>query len=165
MRKENLHLHCDADDVKYAHAVASSVVIQSVEPVYVSVDSDLRSGKVPPDLVGIVRHDTGHWSLDDGVLRVLVSAEVRFVRESDINNESIATIALTYALTYAAPPKPVPEDIRERGIPAFARTTALVGAWPYLRQEVNHFTAQLGIPFVMPLLVAVPPKKFEEKAE
>ena len=68
--------------------------------------------------------------------------------------DGVLEIEVEFLTAYKLPATPIPADVSEHGLPAFARFNALFNCWPYVRQEVQQVIGGMGLPpFVLPTLV------------
>ena len=146
-----------------AGQVARVVRLQSIELAKVT----LRNRLVPSEKTQTVQVaiDTivgKHQMLSPRLLAVVAGGKVSFYPEQQpeaaegdegVEVEPVAEIVVEFNLYYTTPPPPVPQDIEEGGIPAFARINPLYNCWPYVRQKIHSLSAELGIPVVAPLLM------------
>lgn len=81
------------------------------------------------------------------------------------SKEDLASFSLEIVAEYAIPSEPMPEFIKETGLPAFVRINPIYQCWPYYRAELQHLTVNLDLPpYVLPPLV-VKPKDTKSKAQ
>jgi hypothetical protein len=73
-------------------------------------------------------------------------------KEAAVEKGPSAIVDVMYGVLYRLPSAPIPELMNEEVFAAFARVNGLYNCWPYLRQEVQHLTAAMGTPFVLPTL-------------
>jgi len=69
--------------------------------------------------------------------------------------EGCARIEVSMVGEYRIPEGPMPENIKNECISAFAANNGLHNCWPYFRQQLQYITSSMGLPpFVLgPLLI------------
>jgi hypothetical protein len=67
-------------------------------------------------------------------------------------------VEVIYAAEYQLPEGDAPSDVEEKGFRAFARTNGTLNCWPYIRQEVDRISSNLGVRLTLPLLMIAPEK-------
>lgn len=163
-------LHPDAREYRLSALVGKSVTLLSIRLVGVRVENRLprpdKMANVP--IVPTIQIIGGSHRLDpEGVLSVDAGVRVEFrlqVEGEEHGREPDAVIEVTYGADYATPRAPVPEEIGEAGLSAFARLNGLFNCWPYIRQEIDRLGAAMGLPFLLPLL-RVEPRAAEENEQ
>lgn len=147
--------------MKLAAQVAASVGLVRIQPRQVGVESRLKPtvSQAKAEYSVALKQRASRFELRDAdeILDVYVGADVRFYASEDGLEKApdtwVAHIGLEYLLTYSLPPGPMPTDVKESGLAAFSKVNARLTCWPYIRQEVSHLAAELGIPCVLPTLL------------
>lgn len=174
-------LEASADDARNASVVARNVSLRHIWLLNVDVRNDLpiRGHALDMPLGARVTHDVGkHIKLKDSAILVPVTIQVSFSDESrreenkapgqtDTESAPVAVVRVDVGAEYQLPDGPVPDGIGESHFEAFARLNGPYNAWPYLREEVHRLSADMGIPFVVPVLIVntVPAKKADPASE
>jgi len=168
-----MFLHPDFKEFRLASQVGRSVTLLAIRLLDVKVTNRIsRPDKVANvPIVPTIQIIGGSHRLDpDGILSVDGGVRVEFrlqVKDEQASREPDAVVEVLYGADYATPKAPVPEEIGEAGLDAFARLNGLFNCWPYIRQEVDRLGSAMGLPFLLPLLriEPKPPADAEQAVE
>ena len=161
--------------MKLAAQVAAATVLLQIQPRRIRMDSKLKP-TFPEEITHLAatfKQETGNFELreNDRLLDVQVGIDIRlFASSKEVKDQATISpdnwsvkIELLFVLTYVLPPSPIPTNVRESGLAAFAKVNARLACWPYIRHQANHLASELGIPFVMPTLVLRPDQGTKSK--
>ena len=156
------------DEMQAAATVAQSTELVDVRLMSIdaknNIDMKTLRDKLYPELnIDLEKYDV----TDDGRLLVFSRLTVTVYSSSDNNDKreaAVANINIQLLAEYQIPSGPVPEDIKENGLPAFAKFNGLYNSWPYFRSLLQQVTTYMGYPsFVLPVLIIRVEKSEGEK--
>jgi len=155
-----IELNVTQEEMKRAAQLAANVRLENVFLTGIQLINNLPrlAGEGPVNLKLDVSHRyVGHKILADKAIFVELGARVELRiasedKEAAVGKDPSAIVDVMYGVLYQLPSAPIPESMNEEVFVAFARVNGLYNCWPYLRQEVQHLTAAMGTPFVLPTL-------------
>lgn len=141
-------------------AVLTGVRISSISAVNrldMSADPDSLFSRVAFGLVGFDSNEDGKMQVETGVRLLIGMKTLEDVELDDIAEcpDGCALIELRMVGEYGIPKGEIPDDVKNQGLPAFAKYNGLHNMWSYFRQHLQEITCNMGLPpFVLsPLIV------------
>ncbi len=143
-----------SDDLRLAHLVSKAVALTGVRLIRVDVACNIDPRTFQGKLNTSFECDGDKYQLEDRRL----STFVNFKLEIKAEDCSVAYSAnLLYSVDFLTPAGSVPDEIRDKGFPAFARVNGPYLCWPYIREELSSLTVRAGLPaLVLPTMVIDP---------
>lgn len=144
-----------SDELRLAHLVSKSVALTGVRLIRVDATCNIDPRTFKGKLSTSFECDGEKYLLDDDrKLSTLVNFKVE-IKSEDC---SVAfSASLLYAVDFLTPPGSVPDEIRDKGFPAFSRLNGPYLCWPYIREEISSLTVRAGLPaLVLPTMVIEP---------
>jgi len=145
--------------IQLAGQIGPNLTAEKVLLKKVQLDNDLIPGKLPSGGEWKLIHLQGDFEKElttHGI--VYFGCEVHYLAEVK-PGERIPVVRLHVVLqaVYRLPDGPVPDEVRERGFPTFARVNGPYFLMPFMRQQIHALTSELPVqPLMLPLLQIVP---------
>ncbi len=157
-----MNVEADPKELRAAGMVARSVSLASLRLVESTTRNSMALQLMESQLKVHWRWEfAGHeFSAEARQLVARIKFRVEMHRsEAQADSRPVCEIDLTYEIRYTTPSQPIPAEIEKEGLPAFSKWNALYHLWPYVRSEVSHATAAMGLtPFLLPLVTISPTK-------
>jgi len=177
-KQTTISISAPIEEVQASAVVARNVSLFRVHLIKLSVSNqfgDMRGIDEDRVRVHLRFPEKGGQLFKEKLLLARVGVVAEFVLKSKKakgKTKPLAVISLEYGASYLLPQAPIPKDVREVGIPAFARLNGPYTCWPYIRHEIHHACLNLGLGYILPLLrieveepKAVKKKKAPSKAK
>ncbi|MBU1413321.1 hypothetical protein KKC22_17560 [Myxococcota bacterium] len=145
--------------IQLAGKIGPNLTAEQVLLKKVQLENDLIPGKAPSSGEWKLIHLQGDFEKElttHGI--VYFGCEVHYLAEVK-PGERVPVIRLHVVLqaVYRLPEGPVPEEVRARGFPTFARVNGPYFLMPFMRQQIHALTSELPVqPLMLPLLQIVP---------
>lgn len=150
-----LIVNASPEELKVAGRIATAIDLESIRLVSLRIDETNSEAFLETeqkrDLEAGIHYSAEKKELVSGKYLSAIVGTITTISDK-ATHTVIVKISIQYLVKYRLPGGPIPPEMQESDFAIFARYNGLLNCWPYIRSQVNHLSAEMALPIILPLL-------------